>query len=119
MTQRADPTPFDSGRFGSHKLLLSNKSMASLLPDAMARLNGDCPYKNNLIAQVVRFKMYDLYFNTLQIRFGLAECSRSNFMTLTEFGSFLAHAICSGVLPTRYSVISYLKVMVLLTFQLF
>lgn len=42
--QRTDPTPFVNGRFGSHKPLLSNKSMVSLLPEAIASDNGDWPF---------------------------------------------------------------------------
>jgi hypothetical protein len=41
MAHSAEPTPFVNGKFGSHKLDLSNKSMASLLPEAMAKLNAD------------------------------------------------------------------------------
>lgn len=43
---------------------------------------------------------------TLQIRFGLAECSRRSLITLEANGSFREQAMCNGVRPTIKSDIS-------------
>jgi hypothetical protein len=38
---KADPLPFVNGRFISHFPLFISKSIASLLPEAIARLSGE------------------------------------------------------------------------------
>ncbi|RMZ97490.1 hypothetical protein BpHYR1_000235 [Brachionus plicatilis] len=59
----AEPTPFVNGRFGSHILLLSNKSTASLLPQAIAKLKGDCPFVNIKILIVLRYLVFYVKYN--------------------------------------------------------
>lgn len=67
MAHNAELTPLVNGKFGSHKLLLSSKSTASLFPLAIAKLKGDCPFKllklNSKINRAIfKFNYYFLKF---------------------------------------------------------